>query len=213
MLATKNKQKANGEKKRGKQSTQGPLFLCALLAFVDLGLESTLDGRNGTTGVAVVAIQKVETVLFCYLCVEGTAGRTHNILLDVATDKTLDVLALENALDDQIPVLVNRPGCPKLREQKLTEMVLGTMQSVQIKERQKNKKKLTKDQMGRIQNKLITNLQKVGPDGLLLALTSDCGRFEEHTFRTSAVVCVVLCHDLKDTGQELLVALGFCTHS
>ena len=62
-------------------------------------------------------------------------------------------------------------------------------------------------------NKLSTNLSKVGPNSLLLALTGDCGRLQEDTLRTCSVVCVVLSHDLKDTSQKNIITLSFCTSS
>ena len=109
------------------------LLFAALLALVDLCLEAVLDGADCAARVAIVAVKEVETICFSHNCVQRAAGRAHNIVFDIPADKTLNVLALEHTTDNKIPVLVNRPGCPKLREQKLTEMLPGTMKPVQSK--------------------------------------------------------------------------------
>jgi hypothetical protein len=59
------------------------LFRLSLLssALADLGRETGLDGRNGTSGTARVAGDEVKTVLtLVELCIRRTAGLASNVL-------------------------------------------------------------------------------------------------------------------------------------
>jgi len=94
------------------------------------GLEAVLDGGHGAARATGLALEKEDSGVLLEEGVGGATGVAGHVLLDVPTQDVLDLLLLKTTLDDQLVVPVNGTTRPQLRQQKVQQMLLGTMEPV-----------------------------------------------------------------------------------
>jgi len=102
--------------------------------------------------MALVASEEVKPVVLGKSRFEALARSTSNVLLDVLTDKMLDVLSKVTTTDDKTLVSIERASGTKLSKHKGAEVVCCPVQ-------------------------LLADLSEIEPDSLL-TLTADSGRLD-----------------------------------
>lgn len=145
VVAAPKKRTAKKREKHAERNAKESSLTLHLLSLSDLGRETRLDGRDGPSGTARVACDKVQTVL---ALVELGVGRfacfADNVFENVFPQNVLNVLLLETTTDNQPPAAVDGTRGTQLSKQVQGDVVLGTLHA-------------------------LGNLGNVGKDGLLVA--------------------------------------------
>lgn len=143
-----------------------------------LGLETRLDGRDGSCGTAGLALQEEQTVLLGENSIGRFAGLAGNVLDNVTTQDSLDLLLLETTLDDQALGSINGSRGSQLGKQELNNVLGLTMHP-------------------------LADIGNVGKDSLLVTIAHDRGRNNSVTLLLSSKLGVVLTENLENARQKL----------
>lgn len=143
-----------------------------------LGLETRLDGRDGSCGTAGLALQEEQTVLLGENSIGRFAGLAGNVLNNVTTQNSLDLLLLETTLDDQALGSINGSRSSQLGKQELNNVLRLTMHP-------------------------LADIGNVGKDSLLVTITHNRGRNNGVTLLLTGKLGVVLTKNLENARQKL----------
>jgi hypothetical protein len=149
-----------------------------LLSLADLGRETSLDGRDGSSRATVVASDEVQTVFsLIQLGVGRLAGLASDILDDVFSDHVLDLLLLEATLDDQSPATVDGTVGTQLSEEVSRHVLLSTLHA-------------------------LADVGNVGKNGLPVAFTHTLGWGDLVALGSAEGVVGVLLRELAEEALE-----------
>lgn len=147
-----------------------------------LGLETALDGADGTLGTTLVASDEEDTVLLCELGFWTLASLADDVFGDVSSKDVLDLLGLETTTDDETLRTVDGTDGTQLGEEELDDMFGLTVHT-------------------------FADVDDVGKDCLLGTVSCDLRRDHGELLLVAGQGGVLSAEGLEDATEELLICV------